>query len=209
MLRKIRIILATVFFIGITLLLLDTSGALVKILGWLARLQFLPAVMAMNLGIIIFVLLLTLVFGGRMAIYGEITLGQFVAFNSYVAMLVWPMIAVGESVSNFSQGMASLRRIREILDAEPDIRDEGDPAITSLKGDIVFDRLRFSYPGVPESRPTLEDISVQVGRGETLAVVGRTGCGKTTLMNLLVRLWEPEIPEMIRIDGRPLREIPL
>ena len=154
-------------------------------------------------------LLLTLVFGGRMAIYGEITLGQFVAFNSYVAMLVWPMIAVGESVSNFSQGMASLRRIREILDAEPDIRDEGDPAITSLKGDIVFDRLRFSYPGVPESRPTLEDISVQVGRGETLAVVGRTGCGKTTLMNLLVRLWEPEIPEMIRIDGRPLREIPL
>ena len=154
-------------------------------------------------------LLLTLIFGGRMAIYGEITLGQFVAFNSYVAMLVWPMIAVGESVSNFSQGMASLRRVREILDAEPDIRDEGDPSITALRGDIVFDRLKFSYPGTSADRPTLEDISVQTRQGETLAVVGRTGCGKTTLMNLLVRLWEPDLPEMIRVDGRPLREIPL
>ena len=154
-------------------------------------------------------LLLTLIFGGRMAIYGEITLGQFVAFNSYVAMLVWPMIAVGESVSNFSQGMASLRRIRCILEEKPEIRDEGDPAVTALRGDIVFDRLSFSYPGVPKDHPTLEDISVQIGRGETLAVVGRTGCGKTTMMNLLERLWEPDAPEMIRVDGRILKEIPL
>ena len=154
-------------------------------------------------------LLLTLVFGGRMAILGEITLGQFVAFNSYVTMLVWPMIAVGESVSNFSQGTASLRRIRSILEEEPEIRDEGDPSVTGLRGDIVLDRLTFSYPGWGASEPTLSDISVQVGRGETLAVVGRTGCGKTTLMNLLVRLWEPDQPEMIRLDGRPLREIPL
>ena len=154
-------------------------------------------------------LLLTLVFGGRMAIYGEITIGQFVAFNSYVTMLVWPMIAVGESVSNLSQGLASLRRIRTILDEKPEIREEGDPSITRLRGDIVIDRLNFSYPGTDEDHPTLEDLSVQVAQGETLAVVGRTGSGKSTLMNLIVRLWEPERPEMIRIDGRPLREIPL
>ena len=154
-------------------------------------------------------LLLTLIFGGRMAIYGEITLGQFVAFNSYVAMLVWPMIAVGESVSNFSQGMASLRRIRLILEEKPDIRDEGDPSITALRGDIVLDHLCFSYPGTTTAHPTLEDLSVQVAQGETLAIIGRTGAGKTSIMNLLERLWEPERADMIRIDGHPLREIPL
>ena len=154
-------------------------------------------------------LLLTLIFGGRMAIYGEITLGQFVAFNSYVAMLVWPMIAVGESVSNFSQGTASLRRIRLILEEQPEIRDEGDPSITSLRGDIVLDHLSFSYPETPATHPTLEDISVQVARGETLAVIGRTGAGKTSIMNLLERLWDTDRKEMIRIDGHPLREIPL
>ena len=94
-------------------------------------------------------LLLTLVWGGRMAIFGEITVGQFVTFNSYVTMLVWPMIAVGESVSNLSQGLASLRRIRNILDEEPEIREEGDPSITEIRGEIIFDNLTFTYPGAP------------------------------------------------------------
>ena len=157
--------------------------------------------------IIGFSLLLTLLFGGRMAIRGEITLGQFVAFNSYVTMLVWPMIAVGESVSSMSQGMASLRRIQDILDEKPDIREEGDPAIRALEGRIMIDHLSFRYPGAAEN--ALEDISVGVNAGETLAVIGRTGSGKTTLMNLIARLWDTERPEMIRLDGRPVREIPL
>ena len=154
-------------------------------------------------------LLLTLVFGGRMAIYGEITVGQFVAFNGYVTMLVWPMIAVGESVSGMSQGMASLRRILGILDEKPEILDEGDPSVTALKGEIEFRDLTFRYPGSADSLPALEGVSVRVAAGETLAVIGRTGCGKTTLMNLLERLWEAPDPDMIRVDGRPLREIPL
>ena len=154
-------------------------------------------------------LLLTLVFGGRMAIYGEITIGQFVAFNSYVTMLVWPMIAVGESVSNLSQGLASLRRIRTILDEKPEIREEGDPSITSLRGEIELRDLTFRYPGSAEDHPALQGISLHVRPGETLAVIGRTGCGKTTLVNLLERLWDTEDPDMIRMDGHPLREIPL
>ena len=153
-------------------------------------------------------LLLTLVFGGRMAVYGEITVGQFVSFNGYVTMLVWPMIAVGESVSSMSQGMASLRRIRAILDEKPEIRDEGDPSVTSLKGEIEFRDLTFRYPG-SAGLPALEGVSVHVAAGETLAVIGRTGCGKTTLVNLLERMWDTSDPGMIRVDGRPLREIPL
>ena len=154
-------------------------------------------------------LLLTLLYGGRMAIFGEISVGQFVMFNYYVGMLVWPMIAVGESVSHLSQGMASLRRIRGILDEKPEIRDEGDPSVTELRGEVEFRDLTFRYPGAPEDHPALIHISVHVPAGETLAVIGRTGCGKTTLMNLLERLWETDDPDMIRVDGRPLREIPL
>ena len=117
-------------------------------------------------------LLLTLIFGGRMAIYGEITIGQFVSFNGYVTMLVWPMIAVGESVSSMSQGMASLRRIRAILDEQPEIRDEGDPAVTALKGEIEFRDLTFRYPGSAVSLPALDGVSVHVA-----ASLGHTGSG--------------------------------
>ena len=154
-------------------------------------------------------LLLTLAYGGRMAIFGEITVGQFVTFNGYVTMLIWPMIAVGESISGLSQGLASMRRIRTILDEQPEIVDEGDPSITSLKGDIEFRDLTFRYPGAPESHPALDHVSVHVPAGETLAVIGRTGCGKTTMMSLLERLWDTEDPDMIRVDGHPLRDIPL
>ena len=153
-------------------------------------------------------MLSTLLYGGWLAVAGEITAGQFVAFNSYVGMLVWPMIAVGESVSAVSQGMASVKRIRVILDEEPDIRDEGDPDVKALRGGFSMDHLSFSYPG-HERAPALQDISVTVAPGETLAIIGRTGCGKTTFANLLVRLWETEEPGMLTVDGRPIREIPL
>ena len=153
--------------------------------------------------------LLTLAYGGYLAIYGEINIGQFISFNSYVTMLVWPMMAVGECITSVSQGLASLRRIQEIFDAKPEIVD-GDmvvPSIQTLKGDISIEHLSFAYPDQP-TVPVLEDVSVHVKAGETLAVLGRTGSGKSTLPSLLMRLYD--VPDgMITIDGHNLREIPL
>ncbi len=153
--------------------------------------------------------LLTLVYGGYLAIYGEINVGQFITFNSYVTMLVWPMMAVGECITSVSQGLASLRRLCGIFDAKPDIvdSDRTDSSLTSLHGDIAINHLTFAYPDQPETT-VLEDVSVTVRAGETLAVLGRTGSGKSTLPSLLMRLYD--VPDgMITIDGHPLREIPL
>ncbi len=152
-------------------------------------------------------MLATLLYGGWLAIAGDISAGQFVAFNSYVGMLVWPMIAVGEAVSAVSQGMASMKRIRIILDEQPEIRDGGDTSIRQLEGGFTLSHLAFAYPG-HEARPALQDITVSVAPGETLAIIGRTGSGKTTLANLLVRLWETQDPGMLLVDGRPIRDVP-
>ena len=118
--------------------------------------------------------LLTLAYGGYLAIYGEINIGQFISFNSYVTMLVWPMMAVGECITSVSQGLASLRRIQEIFDAKPEIVDGDmvDPSIQTLKGDIDVEHLSFAYPDQP-TVPVLEDVSVHVKAGETLAVLRR------------------------------------
>lgn len=152
--------------------------------------------------------LLTLLYGGYMAILGEITVGQFVAFNGFVSMLVWPMMAVGEAITSVSQGMASLRRIYKIFQEEPDIVDTAkERSVTALSGEIELNHLNFAYPDQPET-PVLTDVSVRVAKGETLAILGRTGSGKTTLPSLLLRLYEA--PEgSILLDGRPIRDIPL
>ncbi len=153
--------------------------------------------------------LLTLVYGGYLAIYGEINVGQFITFNSYVTMLVWPMMAVGECITSVSQGLASLRRLCGIFDAKPDIvdSDRTDSSLTSLHGDIAIHHLTFAYPDQPETT-VLDDVSVTVKAGETLAVLGRTGSGKSTLPSLLMRLYD--VPDgMITIDGHLLKEIPL
>ncbi len=153
--------------------------------------------------------LLTLLYGGYLAIHGEITVGQFVAFNSYVGMLVWPMMAVGECITHVSQGLASLGRIFAIFQEQPEIVDgeQTNHDVTSLKGEIKLNHLTFAYPDMPEVT-VLEDISVTVKPGETLAVLGRTGSGKSTIPSLLVRLYDVT-DGMITIDGRDLRTIPL
>lgn len=151
--------------------------------------------------------LLTLIYGGYLALNGEITVGRFVAFNQYIMMLVWPMIACGEAINIFSQGGASMRRIQEVLEEKPEIANqEGVQEIGEIKGAIRFNHLTFIHRG--HSEPTLKDIHLNVPAGTTLAIIGRTGNGKSTLVNLLLHLYNTK-PSMIFIDGKDINTIPL
>lgn len=151
--------------------------------------------------------LLTLIYGGYLALTGGITLGRFIAFNQYINMLVWPMLACGDAITMFSQGGASIKRIQDIFEEKPEIfDDENVEQIDELKGDITFNHLTFAHRGSVE--PTLKDICLDVKAGTTLAVIGRTGNGKSTLVNLLLHLYNTK-PGMILIDGKDINTIPL
>lgn len=151
--------------------------------------------------------LITLIYGGYLALTGDISLGRFVAFNQYINMLVWPMLACGEAINMFSQGGASLERIQSVFNEEPEILDHAATVdVDEIKGDITFSHLTFLHRGHTE--PTLKDINLHVPCGTTLAIVGRTGNGKSTLVNLLLHLYNTR-PGMILIDGRDINAIPL
>lgn len=151
--------------------------------------------------------LITLIYGGYLALVGDITLGRFVAFNQYINMLVWPMLACGEAINMFSQGSASIRRVQDIFEEKPEIFDSKEvEKIEEIQGDITFSHLTFLHNGHTE--PTLKDINLQVPAGTTLAIIGRTGNGKSTLVNLLLHLYNTK-PGMILIDGRDINTIPL
>jgi ATP-binding cassette subfamily B multidrug efflux pump len=143
-------------------------------------------------------------YGGRLVIQGIIGLPEFVAFMGYLAMLTWPTIALGWVINIFERGSASMARIKVILDAEPEIRDERPEPVSTIKGAIEVRNLTFSYNG----RPALRNVSFRVPAGHTLAIVGATGSGKSTLMNLLLRLY-PAPPGSILIDGVDINRIPL
>ena len=160
--------------------------------------------------------LVVLWLGSREVIRGRITLGEFVAFNSYLTMLSWPMIAFGWVTNMLQRGMASWKRMLEVLDTVPEIRDErGTPGSPSrqtgegmrtarIRGEIEFRDLVFSYSGAP----VLDHVSARIAPGQTVALVGPTGSGKSTLINLLARLHEPP-PGTVFIDGQDVREMPL
>ena len=151
--------------------------------------------------------LITLIYGGYLVLNGDITLGRFVAFNQYINMLVWPMLACGEAINMFSQGGASIRRIQEVFEEKPEIFDCDDTQeVERIEGKITFSHLTFVHRGHTE--PTLKDITLKVPAGTTLAVIGRTGNGKSTLVNLLLRLYNTK-PGMILIDGRDINTIAL
>lgn len=151
--------------------------------------------------------LLTLLYGGYLALTGEITLGRFVAFNQYIGMLVWPMIAAGDAANMISQGLASAKRIQEVIEAPKEIFDrEGLQEVTQVTGEIVLNNLTFTHKG--QSEPTLKDINLKVPAGTTLALIGRTGNGKSTLANLLLHLYNVE-DGMIFVDGKDINTIPL
>lgn len=174
--------------------------------------------------------LVTLIYGGYLAIVGEITLGRFVAFHQYVNMLVWPMLACGDAINTFAQGGASIKRVQAVMEQEPEVRDIPElldpPSPADLRnlpdprnlpgtaqtkespltGQITFSHLTYTHKGAPT--PDLRDISLEVPAGTTLAVIGRTGSGKSTLVNLMLHLYNTE-QGMILLDGRDINAISL
>ena len=179
--------------------LISTSGLLNPALGFLSGLAA----------------LLALYVGGRQVIAGRITLGQFVAFTVYLGMLNWPMVALGWVVNLFQRGLASYRRLREILDTTPAITSPAAVARAGAngaavpahapepaRGEIEFRSLTFTYPGA--ARPALRGISLVVPAGQRVAIVGHTGAGKSTLLLLLPRLFDPP-PGTVFLDGRDVR----
>lgn len=145
--------------------------------------------------------------GGLHVIQGKIMLGDFVAFNAYLAMLIRPVIMLGFIVNRFAQGTASIDRINLILNQKPEIYDEEgvDEKITELNGEIEFRHLTFAYS---DSSPVLKDINFKIDSGSTVAIVGATGAGKTTLVGLIPRIYQPERGSVF-IDGTDIRDIPL
>jgi ATP-binding cassette subfamily B multidrug efflux pump len=147
--------------------------------------------------------------GSREAIRGRITVGEFVAFNAYLVMLSWPMIAFGWVTNILQRGMASWKRMLEVLDATPEIDDRAvSPAgrAVVIRGTIEIRDLTFTYP--TSNSPALDRVSIRIEAGETAAFIGSTGSGKSTLINLLPRLHEPP-PGTVFLDGVDVREIPL
>src|ERR1700674_2328516 len=160
--------------------------------------------------------------GGREVLLGKISVGDFVAFNTYMVQLTWPVIALGWVINIFQRGTASLVRINEILSQQPEIADEAAPTLDTsnngatgvppvhptadaeIRGEIEFSNLHFAYNGTS----VLKEINLRIPAGSSLAIVGPTGSGKTTLVNLIPRIYDAE-PGAVLIDGRPIRQFSL
>jgi ATP-binding cassette subfamily B protein len=164
--------------------------------------------------------------GGHQLLRGQISLGALISFNAYLTLLVWPMIALGWVTNIFQRGAASMGRLSYILAAKPSIDDSAAKIAPKTKpaGEIEFRNLTFSYPTslagndnkmkaqsngqANGSHPVLQNIDLKIPAGSTLAIVGPTGSGKTTLAALIARLWEAPNGQLL-LDGKPLREWPL
>jgi ATP-binding cassette subfamily B protein len=140
--------------------------------------------------------------GGRAILAGRITVGDLVIFLIYLGMLSWPMIALGWVVNLFQRGAASMGRVSRVLETRPRIHEAPDAvAPAQVRGEVEFDGVTFRYPGT--ERAVLRDVSFRVPAGATVAVVGPTGSGKSTVVSLLTRLYDPTEGE-VRVDGIPL-----
>jgi ATP-binding cassette subfamily B multidrug efflux pump len=148
--------------------------------------------------------------GGRQVLAGKMDVGDFVAFNTYMAQLMWPVIALGWVINLFQRGTASMARIQEIFSQKPEIADDpqigaGSPdVIREIEGEVEFRDLNFGYDGVP----VLKDVNLRIPAGSSLAIVGPTGSGKTTLVSLIPRIYDASADSVL-IDGRPIREYTL
>jgi ATP-binding cassette subfamily B multidrug efflux pump len=146
-----------------------------------------------------------LFFGGGMVVRGEISFGDLVAFFAYLGMLLWPTMALGWVISLFQRGSASMKRINEILDAQPEITDPPQPvAPEKVAGAVRFDNVSFAYDG----KEVLHGIDLEIAAGKTVAVVGPTGSGKSSLLQLVPRIYDPASGS-VRVDGIDLRQFDL
>jgi len=181
--------------------------------------------------------LLVLGYGGKQVIDEAITLGTFVAFSGYMSMLIWPMIALGWVMNIMERGLASMQRINVVMESEPEIKDPGGvPAMAWGGGSaaaaraksvlpagggtvseavamprdrsIKFDNVTFAYNTSTLREPVLRDLSFEIKDGETVAVVGPTGSGKSTLVSLILRLYDPQGGRVL-VGGEPVNRIPL
>lgn len=155
-------------------------------------------------------ILLTLLVGGRMVQAGTISIGKFVAFQSYIGMLIWPMIACGDCINTFSQAAAALERIAKIFEEKPEIIDKIAEDIKeeecSVLGAVSFKNLTFAYPDGGDA--VLKNINLEIAKGEMLGILGRTGSGKSSLANLLLRVYDCT-EGALWLDGRPITDYPL
>jgi ATP-binding cassette subfamily B protein len=146
-------------------------------------------------------------YGGTLAARGEITPGQFTEYNLYLTRLIWPLIALGYVVNLYQRGTASLKRMNAIFAIKPAIADEENAREQApIKGRIEFRNLTFSYS--EHLPPVLREVDLVIEAGQTVAFVGRTGTGKSTLMNLLPRMMDAPRGTVL-IDGVPVRDYPL
>ncbi len=146
-----------------------------------------------------------LFFGGGMVVNGEISFGDLVAFFAYLGLLLWPTMALGWVISLFQRGSASMKRINEILDAEPEITSPPEPvAPERIEGGISFSNVTFSYG----DDDVLHDIDLEIRPGQTVAVVGPTGSGKSSLLQLVPRIYDPTAGS-VAVDGVDLKEMDL
>jgi ATP-binding cassette subfamily B protein len=139
-----------------------------------------------------------------LSLSGSMSVGQFVSFSTYMMQLTWPIIALGWVINIFQRGTASLIRINEIMHEEPEIKDAPGAQDHEIEGEIEFRGLNFSYEG----KQVLHDLNLRVPAGSSLAIVGPTGSGKTTLVSLIPRIYDAE-PGTVLIDDRPIRDYAL
>ena len=175
---------------------MDKNISLVKIWG-----LFFPFIMLIaGIGMVIVLWL-----GGRLVTAGKISLGQFVQFNGYLMMLTWPMMALGWAINLVQRGSASMGRLIEILDQAPEIKDsEYLEDIRTLEGEIEFKNVSFAY----DKKVILKNIDLKIPKGITIGIIGPTGSGKSTLVNLIPRLLEVR-EGSLTIDGMEIKSIPL